>query len=512
MTENLPEAPASDAAPTDSARIRSRARLGVVILGARSVLQQLTILGANVYLTRALTPADYGIFAIIQFAFALFTMLGDAGLGTALIQKHAQPEPRELSTIWWFQLGLSLAIVAVTFVAAPWLLTFWRDLPTGAVWLLRGLSLGLLFTMLRTVPMLLLERSLRYEVIGSLELVGTLAFYGTAVWMASHGAGATSLVTASVAQAACLALATNLVQPFRPGFAFDTVRLRALVKFGVAFQGKNVIGFVNQAVTPVFAGARLGQVLLGHVQFAQNVGYFPSLPVGIVSRVTFPVLSRLQADRPAFVSELERAVLFCGIPTFWFTGFVLGVGPSVVSVIYSDKWLPALPALYVYTVTFSIGFYFTILGSALDAFGKPQLLLRLFVFAAAINWVCVTVATSLSHSALAFALGYSVHVAVGNVAILVALKRLLPEARPLSRLGAPALAAVAVAGFGRLVLPYTASPLRLIATAVLSVVLFAGIVLALDRALWSALKASLARRSRLARSPTPAPNVLSSEK
>jgi O-antigen/teichoic acid export membrane protein len=319
--------------------------------------------------------------------------------------------------------------------------------------------------------------------------------------MASRGAGATSLVTASVAQSLALALAANAVQPFRPALVFDRERLRALVRFGFAFQGKNVIGFVNQAVTPLFAGARLGKVVLGHVQFAQQVGYFPSLPVGIVSRVTFPLLSRLQDDRAAFASELERAVLFCGIPTFWFTGLVLGTGPSIVSVIYSDKWLPAVPALYVYALTFAVGFYFTIIGSALDAFGKPQILLRLFVLAALVNWACVTVATSIGHTPLIFALGYAIHVVVGNVAILFALKTLLPEAKPLARLGAPALAATVVALLGRYVLPWTYSPLRLGAWTLIAALLFAGLVLMLDRSLWEALRAGVGRR---AAAPEPA--------
>ncbi len=495
MTDQAPEpagtAPSTPSATPDSAAIRRRARLGVVLLGARTVLQQLTILVANVYLTRTLKPADYGVFAIIQFALALFTLLGDAGLGTALIQKHAGPDRSELSTIWWFQLSLSTVIVGVTFVAAPWVLTFWPDLPEGSVWLLRGLALGLLFTMLRAVPMLLLERNLRYEWIGTLEFAGTVAFYGTAVLMASRGAGATSLVSASVIQSFALAFAANLVQPFRPSLIFDRERLRALVRFGFAFQGKNMIGFINQAVTPLFAGARLGKVVLGHVQFAQNIGYFPSLPVGIVSRVTFPLLSRLQGDRAAFASELERAVLLCGIPTFWFTGLVLGTGPAIVSVVYSDKWLPAVPALYVYTLTFAIGFYFTIIGSALDALGKPQVLLRLFIAVALINWLCVIVATSIGHSPLAFALGYCIHVLVGNVAILVALKQLLPEARPLARLGAPAAGAAVVAFAGRYALPFIHSPLRLSAWVLIALALFAAVVLLLDRSLWRALQVAL---------------------
>lgn len=487
------EQPQPEESTPESAGIRRRARLGVVLLGARAVLQQLTILVANVYLARTLTPADYGIFAIVQFAMSLFTLFGDAGLGTALIQKHERPERRELSTIFWFQLGIAIAILTVVYASAPFVLLLWDDLPDGSVWLLRGLALGFLFTMLRAVPMLLLERSLRYGWIATLEFLGTMAFYGTAVVMASRGAGATSLVSASVAQAAALAVAANLVQPFVPALAFDRERLGKLVRFGVAFQGKHAIGFVNHAVVPLFAGARLGKTVLGHIQFAQQIGYFPSLPVGIISRVTFPLLSRLQRDRPAFVAEVERAVLFCGVPTFWFAGLVCGLGPSIVSVIYSDKWMPAVPALYVYALTFAAGFYFTILGSAVDAFGRPQLMLRLTAFATVVNWACVAVVTSVGRSPLVFALGYAVHVAVGNVALLVAFKGLLPEARPLARLWAPALSAVVVGGLARAALPWSASPLRLTACVLGSAIVFAGMVLALDRSLWAALKAGIGR-------------------
>jgi O-antigen/teichoic acid export membrane protein len=40
--------------------------MAMLALGLRSVLQQLTTLVANVYLARRLSPADYGVFAIVQ--------------------------------------------------------------------------------------------------------------------------------------------------------------------------------------------------------------------------------------------------------------------------------------------------------------------------------------------------------------------------------------------------------------------------------------------------------------
>ena len=463
----------------------------MLALGARSILQQLTILGANVYLARTLSPADYGVFAIIQFAMSFFVLFGDVGLGPSLVQKRETPNQTELSTVFWFQLGLSLTILAVLFIAAPYVLRLWPDLPADSAWLLRGLGLTFLFTVLRVVPSLLLERNLRFGWISLIEFAGTVTFYTTAVVMASRGANAASLVLASITQTGFAALALNLAQRWRPSWVFDRASLRRMLRFGVNYQGKIVMGLVNSSVTPLVAGMRLGGHGLGLVNFAQSTAWLPLQLVSIVGRVAFPAFSRLQHDRQALAAEVERAVVLCATATLFFVGLCLGIGPKLIEIIYSAKWLPAVPALYVFSLVLAIGFLSPIVASALDALGKPQIVFRLSIAWSLLNWASVLVAIQLARTPLAFALGYAVHVVLGNLAVLMVLRRMLPEARPVRRLLPALIAALIVAGFGRFgLLTWVESALGLTLAVVVLAVTFLAVSLVLDPTLSSTLRAA----------------------
>jgi len=470
-------------------------RIGALALGARSILQQLTTLVANVYLARVLTPADYGVFAIVQFAMAFFVVFGDVGLGPSLVQKRETPNQVELSTVFWFQLGLSLTVLGVVFVSAPLVLGLWPELPPGTEWLLRGLALTFLFTVLKVVPSLLLERNLRFGRISMIEFFGTVLFYATAVILASRGANAASLVLASVAQAGFAALALNLVQRWRPSFVFDRAALRGMLRFGVNYQGKVVMSLVNSSVTPLVAGIRLGEHGLGIVNFAHNTAWFPVQLVYIMGRVSFPAFSRLQHDRRALAGEIERTIVVCATATLFFVGLCLGIGPRMVEIIYSAKWLPAFPALYVYSLAIAIGFLSPIVASGLDALGRPQIVFRLSMAWSAINWVSVLIATEFARTPFAFGVGYSVHVVLGNLAVIVILRRMLPEARPLRRILPAVLGMVLVAALGRFLLyPWLQGGISLALGVVALAAAFLGLGLLLDPALASTLRAAFKKK------------------
>src|SRR5690606_14559305 len=154
---------------------------------------------------------------------------------------------------------------------------------------------------------------------------------------------------------------------WKPKFTYDHSRVKGLLKFGFAFQGNNVVGFVNSALTPVLVGAKLGKEALGIVNFAQGTAWFPTHPVGIVRRVYFPYLSRLQNDPVAFARELDRATLLCALPSCFFCALFVGGAERVVEIIYSAKWLPAVDPLYFYSVGFVFSFFGWIGGAALEA-------------------------------------------------------------------------------------------------------------------------------------------------
>lgn len=448
---------------SDARALKRRARLGLLALTLRSILQNLVILVANVYLARVLTPSDYGIFGILQFAVSFFKLVGDTGLGAALVQKHEAPDDVELSSIWWLQLAIGVALVGLSFGAVPLLPLAWPALSGGVAWLLPGLALSLLFTMMRAVPFLILERQVNFGWVGLLEFFGTLVYYGSALVLAKLGYGAAALVWATVGQAALISIAANIVLPWKPKFTYDHTKVKSLLKFGFAFQGNNIVGFVNTALTPVLVGARLGSEALGIVNFAQGTAWFPAHPVGIVRRVYFPYLSRLQNDPSAFARELDRATLLCALPASFFCAMFLGGAERVVEILYSAKWLPAVTPLYFYSVGFALNFFGWIGGAAIEAKGQTAKLLRITTVITLVNWASTVTATIIAPSAIGFAAGFFVHLALTPVLVYVVVRRVAPEASPLLRSLCPMIAMGVAAVAGRVMLPWVGGGVSLAA-------------------------------------------------
>jgi len=439
-------------------------------------------LGGTVYLARMLGPGEFGAFWIVQFVLSFFTLFGDAGFGAALIQKKHDATAEELSSVFWAQLLMGATVVLVVFASAPYVVHLWPGLPQSGVWMLRALSFSLLLTSLRVIPAILMERELHFGRLSFIDLVLTASFNVVAVTLAYLGYGSVALVGGVLAQGFCGLVTAYALRPWRPLLRMSREELRPILKFGLTFQAKNIVGFVNAAVMPLYAGSALGAYALGIVTWSQNTAFFPVQLVGILARVSFPLLSRLQHDPAAFVQTLTRTVKVCATVSLLFVGLFLGLGPPLVSIIYGARWVPALPTLYVFASAISIGFIVPIMSGALDAFGKPTVMMRLGMAWTALNWIVVAIVMHLRADALSFALGYCVHIVVGNLAVVFAVRKLMPEARIWPQMRAACLGAAVSAAVGRFVLsPWARGPFTLALVVLLAVGVFALVVALLDR-------------------------------
>lgn len=485
--------------PLDQAVLNRRAKLGVFLLAARTALQQLVTLVGNVYLARVLGPSDFGAFWIIQFALSFFTLFGDAGFGAALIQKKDTATDEELSSVFWSQVALALLVVLAVFLSAPYVIKFWPDLPRGADWMLRALSISLLFTTVRVIPAILMERELLFGRLSLIDLLLTLTFYGSAMILAHLGYGPFALVTAVLAQGVVGLLAAYSLRPWFPRFHWNWSILRPIFKFGIAFQTKNIIGFVNAAVIPLYAGRALGRYALGIVTWSQNTAFFPMQLVAIMSRVNFPLLSRLQHDGRAFSRSLERTIQMCALVTLAFVALFLGIGPSLVKVIYGNRWIPAVPTLYVFATAISIGFVSPIVNGALDALGKPRIMMWLGLIWTAMNWLVIAITMQFRTDAFTFSIAYCVHIVVANLVVVLMVRRLLPTANVWSKIRTAVLAATLATAVGRwLILRWITGPFTLIAAALLILTIFSGAVALFDRSAFLEIVAQLRKRRHTA--------------
>jgi len=421
-----PEPPESTQPNNES--LHRKAKLGAVILVARLVALQVIVLGGDVSLRRKLSPSDFGLFAIVQFTLTFFTLFGDAGLGGALIQTKDEPTQRQLSSIWAFQMLFALAIVLAIWFSAPLIFFVWPDVSQSAVWLVRALSIGLLLTACRTVPMLLMERHLQFGRLSALDVVLSVSFYVTAVVLSQLGFGVMALVGAVLVQSVLSTIGAFWLRRWRPSFILDWQELSPVLRFGATYQMKNLLGFASSAIAPVCGGRMLGQAGLGFINWAQSTAYFPLRLVEVMSRVSFPLYSRLQDDARSFARAFDRSLQISVLGNLFFIGLGLGIGPNLVRVVYTTKWLPGLPLFYIFLTGISIGFFAPLAAPALDAIGKPQINARFSVGWTVASLILVAVATP-KWGAVGYVVGICVPMVVGNALLMLLIAKKFPEVK-----------------------------------------------------------------------------------
>lgn len=472
--------PAPPESNVDHASLRRKAVSGAVTLVARAVVLQVLVFAGNLVLARILDPRDFGVFSISQFALLFFMYFGDAGLAGRLVQQHDKPSVRLLSSVLWLQLVVSAAVIATVWVASPLSHRIWTDLPDGSEWLLRALSFELLLTAARTVPSLLMERELQFGRLSALEVSNQLVFYFAAIPLALLGHHVWALVAGVLVRATCGVMLAYALRPFRPVRAFDWDALRPIVRFGIPYQMKNLVGFVINALVPVYAGHVLGVRAVGLLGWSRNLANTPIKLVDAMGRVGFPLYSRLQGNPRALGNALGRSVQVCAAGTFVFIAVVLGLGPQIIHIAY-PKWTDALVLLDIFAAALSVGFLSPLVAAAFDAIGKPKVFLKLGILWTAVGCIAVPFTTA-RWGIVGFALGFVSQMVVGNFIVLWLAEATFPTVRILRRCWSSALAATVEGLTAHFVFaPLVTGWFTLVVAVVASAVTFLALLALVDR-------------------------------
>lgn len=358
------DGPAGSVEPERVASLGMRAVLQLVL---RAIATRSITLAGTIVLARLLTPEEFGVFAVVTLAVSLLTLLGDTGIGGALIQQSHPPTDRELATALTFQLAIWTAVLAVIMILAAILPIVAPDLPPSAPALVRLLGVSVWLNGLRAIPSVMLTRVLRFAPLAVMEVVQQIVYFGIAVALAATGSGVLSFGIAAVAQSLIATVGLWLVVGHWPGFGFDLGVARRMWRFGLSYQLANVLHWARDSVVALFGGLAGGLRAVGFIQFGWRNGQFAVSVEEIVARVAFPVFSRLQADPrrlgPIVAAAIEAGFLAIAV----IQGWLAATAPTLVPIVFSDQWIPA-----------TLVFQLVCVGSL--AWG-PVLILRALVYA-----------------------------------------------------------------------------------------------------------------------------------
>ena len=340
----------------------------------------------NIVLARLLSPREFGAYAVIMFTLQFFATFADVGLGAALIQKREEATAEEVSTTFWIQQILVLAVILLICVLAPLLPGFSASLSQDTVWEVRVMAIAFIFTSLKTVPTILMERSLEFRNIAFVELLEQVVFFGSAICFAWSGWQIWSFVYATILREATGFFVIYALSAWRPALKFRPEAVRELMRFGLPFQGNNLLNFVKEGVTPLLVGTLAGSAGVGYVTWARTFAFSPLFISESFGRVAFPAFSQIREDRALLTSALERSIRMMTLVLFPVTLIMAAFAPDITRIFFTEKWLPGLAAFYLYcTSPIMIGMMLPMY-SAILSLGRSGLLLRMTLVLAALEW------------------------------------------------------------------------------------------------------------------------------
>lgn len=377
----------NDFCPDDSASsLSKRSVAGVGFMLRRQLAGKAIFIVGNIALARLLSPQDFGAYAVIMFTLQFFATFADVGLGAALIQKKDAATAEEATTTFWIQQALVLSVIALIFVLSPLLPHFYKSLPPDTVWQFRVMAFAFIFTSLKTIPMIYMERNLEFRKIAFVELLEQAVFFASAIIFAWSGLHIWSFVYATILREISGCVVVHLLSVWRPSLSFRLEAVRELVKFGLPFQCNNLLNYVKEGVTPLIVGGISGAAGVGYVTWARTFAFTPLFISESFGRVAFPAFSKIRDDRALLTSALERSMRMMTLVLFPITFIMAVFAPDITRIFFTVKWLPGLDAFYLYcTSPLMIGMMLPMY-SAILSLGRSGLLLRLTFLLVLLEW------------------------------------------------------------------------------------------------------------------------------
>jgi teichuronic acid exporter len=267
---------------------------------------------------------------------------------TALIRQSHTPDETELHTCFTVKQILSTILAVVLFVAAPAIANVYETASAELALVIRILAIDLYFQSWRMMSEVRLERELRYRAFAMADISGTAVNQLVAIPLVLAGWGAQSLAWALLAGSLVRTALLYRAAPWPARLRIDRGAARRIVRAGAGIQANQIITLVPAWITPTLVAALLGPEAVGLLTWAASLGRKPFEVLENLVRVSLPHFARLQDDIDEVVRVLARYVvaclLVCGL---WFA--VLAVaGQDLVTLVYTDRWLPAVPALLIF--------------------------------------------------------------------------------------------------------------------------------------------------------------------
>lgn len=383
------------------AALKERSVRGGAVTMASQAIKFLLQTGSTVVLARLLTPQDYGLIAMVTAITGFVGLFRDMGLSMATIQR-AEINHSQVSTLFWINVAVSLALALILAVGAPIISWFYGE--PRLTWITLTLAATFIVSGLEVQHLALLSRQMCFIALATIEIVSIGIGVSAGIVMGSYGAGYWALVGLSVAQALSHMALAWFFCGWRPGLPVRGAGILSMVKFGGEITGFDAVNYFARNFDNILIGRFWDAKVLGLYSRAYNIMMLPINQIrGPLNAVAIPALSHLKNDPIRFKRYYIKLISLIAFISMPLTAFLFVCADQVIYLLLGSKWLEAASIFkilcinaFVQPVAGTLGLVLISLGQSRKYFnvGAINSIIIIISFIGGLRWGAIGVAVS----------------------------------------------------------------------------------------------------------------------
>lgn len=329
----------------------------------------------SIVLARLLAPELYATIALVTVFTGILGVFIDSGFANALIQKK-NADDLDFSTVFFFNMTMCTVLYLVMFAAAPYIARFYDDLTLTNV--IRVLSLSLIISGVKNVQQAYVSRTMQFKRFFFATLGGTIGAAIMGITMAYLGFGVWALVAQGLFNSVVDTIILWITVKWRPKWMFSFGRLKVLFSFGWKLLVSSLLDTVYNDLRQLIIGKFYTKADLAQYNRGKQ---FPNLIITNINTsidsVLLPTMSKAQDD-PVQVKAMTRRAMKTS--TYIMAPLMMGlafIGEPIVRLLLTEKWLPCVPFMQIFCITYMFYPVHTANLNAIKAMGRSDLFLKL---------------------------------------------------------------------------------------------------------------------------------------
>lgn len=330
----------------------------------------------SIVLMRLLSPADFGLMAMIYVFFTIANVVLDSGLNFSLIRTKNATE-LDYCTVFYFNIFVGVVLFLVLFFIAPFIAIFFKHLVLTNI--IRVYSISFIISACTSIHSTLFIKHLEFKKIMFISLFANSISAIVGIYMAYNNYGVWSIVYLTLSALFVTSITIWFVSTWRPKLIFDWKILQFHLNFGYKLTLTNLSDAFFRNTYNLIIGKIYPAAILGFYSRADSIKKLSVyILISAVNKVTYPLLAA-QNDEEIINKKNKKLIQISGFLTTPFLVFMIIYAEPIIITLFSEKWRQAIPFYQILCIS---GMLFPMTNfnvSILNVKGRSDLVLKLEV-------------------------------------------------------------------------------------------------------------------------------------